>query len=104
MMDSAIGPYIRQGFRVTAQTPTSVNLVKPKKFSFLAFIALMLLGGIPGIVYLGWYLAKRDRSVYLYEENGALQIVDSASDLNKLWIALAVVIVTIMVIGMLNPQ
>jgi hypothetical protein len=65
--------YVSQGYQVTAQTETSAQLVKPKRFSliwaFLWFLAL----GVGLIVYLFWHVSKRDKTVYLYVEDGQVK-------------------------------
>jgi hypothetical protein len=52
------------GYHVVSQTETSAQLVKPRKFSRLGFFLLL------GVFYLPFYLAKRDKTVYLYLEDG----------------------------------
>ena len=65
ILDKEIERYIRSGYRVVSRTPTTAQLVKPKGFSIIiAFLAFLIL--IVGLVlYLLWYLAKRDSQVYL---------------------------------------
>ena len=64
-LDAEIRKYIASGFRVVSRTETTAQLVKPKKFSFwwAAFWTLALLVGL--ILYLFWYAAKKDETVYL---------------------------------------
>lgn len=64
-LEREIKKYIRKGYRVTYQTDTSAQLVRPKKFSFLwAFLWLLALG-IGIIVYLIYYAAKRDDEIFI---------------------------------------
>jgi hypothetical protein len=58
-LDEAVLKHVRKGYRVMAQTDHSAQLVKPKQFSLIWFF----LGF--GIFYLPYYLAKRDRTLYL---------------------------------------
>ena len=60
-----IGWYVRQGYRVASQTETTVQLVKPKRFSFVWALGWFLVFGIGLIVYLLYYAAKRDQALYL---------------------------------------
>ena len=60
-----IGWYVRQGYRVVSQTGTSVQLVKPKRFSFVWALAWFLVFGIGLVVYLLYYAAKKDKAIYL---------------------------------------
>jgi hypothetical protein len=64
-LEAEIDRYVRAGFRVVARTPTTAQLVKPKTFNMgcalLGF--LFLLAGL--VLYLLYYVSKRDSSVYL---------------------------------------
>jgi hypothetical protein len=57
--------YVQRGFRVVNQTPTSVQLVRPKKFSFLWAVAWFFLCGFGVLVYIFYYMGKRDSQIYL---------------------------------------
>jgi hypothetical protein len=64
-LDAEVDRYVRAGFRVVSRTPTAAQLVKPKTFNMgcalLGF--LFLLAGL--VLYLLYYVSKRDASVYL---------------------------------------
>jgi len=60
-----INGYLKRGFRVVSQTETTAQLLKPKTFSLLWALLWFLLAGIGLLVYLIWYWAKRDETVYL---------------------------------------
>ncbi len=66
--------YIRRGYRVLSQTDTTAQLVKPKTFSFFwAFIWLLALG-VGLIVYIIYYMAKKDEQVYIeVDEEGRVK-------------------------------
>ena len=69
-----IARYVSRGYEVTTQTDDSAALVKRKRFSFLAFIVLFVLGVIPGIIYVAWYAAKKDDTIYLHlDDSGSVQ-------------------------------
>lgn len=73
-LQSEIARYAGKGYRVISQTPDSAQLVKPKKFSIVAFVLLLLLGIFPGVLYFAWYMAKKDETIYLYvESDGRVQ-------------------------------
>jgi hypothetical protein len=58
--------YVKQGYHVVvSQTETSAQLVKPKRFSFIWALLWFLVLGIGFLVYLFYYLGKRDQTVYL---------------------------------------
>lgn len=65
ILDKEVQSYVKQGYRVLSQTPTSAQLVKPKKFSFLVFIILLILMVLPALLYVLWFAVKKDESVYL---------------------------------------
>ena len=64
-MQAHIDWHIRQGYRVASQTATSAQLVKPKVFSFVWAFFWFLGFGVGILVYLLYYLSKRDKAVYL---------------------------------------
>ncbi len=57
--------YVRQGYRITAQTETSAQLVKPKQFSLIWALLWFLMLGIGLLFYIIYYVAKKDKAVYL---------------------------------------
>ena len=67
-LNAAIGSYLARGYRVIAQTETTAQLVRPKKFSVVAFLLWTVCTLGPGgiIIYLPYHvLLKRTASVYL---------------------------------------
>jgi hypothetical protein len=58
-LDEAVMKYVRKGYRLSAQTDHSAQLLKPKQFSLFWFFVGF------GIFYLPYYLAKGDKTVYL---------------------------------------
>lgn len=73
ILQHEIGNYLKHGFRVISQTDTTAQLIKPKKFSFFwAFIWFLALG-IGLLVYIIYYMAKKDQQIYLsVDENGRI--------------------------------
>jgi hypothetical protein len=66
VLDAEIAKYIRQGYRVISRTPTTAQLVKPKKLSLLWAIFWAIVGlGFGLLIYLVWYFIKSDQTVYL---------------------------------------
>jgi hypothetical protein len=73
-LERAIGLYARQGYRVLSRTPTSASLVKPKQFSFVLAVLSLLLFGVGLLLYLAWYLAQKEPTVYLtVDEAGVIR-------------------------------
>lgn len=56
---------MRRGYRVESRIPTAAQLLRPKKFSFLWALLWFLLFGIGILIYVAYYLAKSDQTMYL---------------------------------------
>jgi len=65
ILDREIQSYVRKGYRVLSQTDTSAQLVKPKKFSLILAVLLLILMVLPFVIYLLMYVAAKDKTVYL---------------------------------------
>ena len=65
ILQREVQKYIKDGWRVQSSTPTTAQLVKPKRFSFLFFVILLILMVLPAILYVVWFAVKRDEAVYL---------------------------------------
>ena len=76
VLQDAIRDRVRRGYRVLAQTDTTAQVVKPKRFSIVAFLFWSIISlGLGLILYPAWYLAKRDRQHYLsVDEYGQLEV------------------------------
>ena len=68
-----IGWYVKQGYHVVSQTEASAQLIKPKRFSLVWAFLWFLLAGVGVIVYLVYYLAKNDKTVYLSVSEGVVR-------------------------------
>ena len=68
-----ITEYVRKGYVVQSQTETSAQLVKPKVFSFVWSFLWFLLLGVGVLVYIFYYMSKKDQTVYLYMEDGKVK-------------------------------
>jgi len=64
-LQARINHYLGQGYRVVSQTDTTAQLVKPKTFSCLFAVILFVLMVLPFIIYLLYYMSKKDEVVYL---------------------------------------
>jgi len=69
ILEEQIGQLVRQGYRVISRTQTTAQLVKPKEFSLLWALLWLLVTlcvfGLGILVYLFYYLAQKDKTVYL---------------------------------------
>lgn len=71
-----IAHWIAQGYRVISETPTSAQLVRPRRFNAAEFIAMPL--------YLLEYLGQRDREVYLsVEPDGTVAETGSGTERSR---------------------
>jgi len=68
-----VASLVSDGYRVQTETQTSAQLLKPKKFSLVLFVIGLLLLGVPGLLYLAWYVAKQDKLAYLWIEDGQVR-------------------------------
>ncbi len=72
-LDGEIARYVEAGYRITERTPTSAQLVRPKTFSFVWAFLWFLALGVGVLIYVFYYLSKRDEMVYLtVGEDGAV--------------------------------
>lgn len=55
--------YLNEGYLIISEGKKYITFKKPKKFNGWLFIFLLLLGIIPGILYLIYYASQSDRSI-----------------------------------------
>lgn len=60
---------VEYGYQLTNQTSTTAQLIRNKKFSCLFASLGFLLAGIGAVIYVFYYLAKRDEVIYLDVES-----------------------------------
>jgi predicted amidophosphoribosyltransferase len=73
ILEQAIAKYSSSGYRVVSQTDTTAQMVKPRVFSCLWSLLWLLFFGIGLIIYILYYLSKRDGIIYLsVDRNGQL--------------------------------
>jgi hypothetical protein len=65
ILQHEIKSYVKNGFRVISQTETTAQLLKPKNFSLLWAVFWFLIFVFGLIIYLFYYLAKRDDQIYI---------------------------------------
>ncbi len=67
--------YVRQGYRVVSQTETSAQLIKPKQFSLVWAVIWLLVAFIGIVIYIFYYIAKKDTAVYLtVQSDGTIRV------------------------------
>jgi hypothetical protein len=67
-LSKEIQKYVRKGYRVANQTATTAQLVKPKGFSCFWALAWLFVFGVGLLVYIFYYLSKKDKILYLSVE------------------------------------
>ena len=71
ILQQAIESRVKQGYIVVSQTDTTAQLTKKRGFSCFLFTILLILGIIPGIIYL---LVRKDKSIYItVDEYGRIE-------------------------------
>lgn len=68
ILEQRLQGYAKDGYRVLSQADTTAQLMKPKRFNFILALILLCLGGFPLIIYIFWYLAAKDQTMYLTVE------------------------------------
>ncbi len=72
---SEIDRYLKKGFRVVSETEMSAQLIKPKVFSFVWALFWFLFLGVGVLVYIFYYMSKKDKTVYLrVSDDGQVQV------------------------------
>ncbi|MEA4811199.1 MAG: hypothetical protein VB108_01360 [Anaerolineaceae bacterium] len=67
--------FAKEGYRITSQSDTQMQLVKPKHFSCLLFGVLLLLGILPGILYA---ILEQGKAVLLTDIGNGIQSVSGS--------------------------
>jgi hypothetical protein len=74
ILDREVRNYVKKGYRVVSRSDTTAQLVRPKKFSLLIALICFVLAVVPFVLYLLWYMASRDKTVYLeVDTNGKIR-------------------------------
>jgi len=73
ILEREIVYYSRLGYRIQSQTTTTAQLIRPRTFSCLMATLWLIFFLVGLLIYLFWYLSKRDDIVFLsVDENGRL--------------------------------
>ena len=65
VLQQSVAHYSAHGYRVVSQTDTTAQMMRPKRFSFVAAVLWFFLFGIGLLVYIFYYLAKRDSLLFV---------------------------------------
>ena len=66
-----------QGWMLVSQTGAEAQMRKQKQFSFLWAFLWFLLAGFGLLIYLLYYISKKDQLIYIRVQNGALSVTNS---------------------------
>ena len=69
----AVQGYVKAGYRVTNQTAITAQLVRPKRFSCLWATLWFLLFGVGLLIYIFYYMSKKDEIIYLQVVDGKVK-------------------------------
>jgi len=84
VLENTIAFYVQQGYRVSSQTENTAQLVKPKKFDLFCAVFLFLILIFPFILYLLYYLAQDDKTIYIFiDDMGMISITDEKGQKRK---------------------
>jgi hypothetical protein len=87
LVNKLVSKYVRRGYRVVSQTPTSAQLVMEKKFSCLIATFLFLFFALPFFIYLFWYMGKKELSLFIrLEELNGEPIIRITNHRGKEWL------------------
>jgi len=92
ILDERIFRYAKGGYRVVHRDDNSVQLLRPKTFSFLWALVWFFIGlGTGFFLYLFYYLAKKDKIVYIEVADSGLMREAPSGGVSVLgWILLSV--------------
>ena len=75
ILQDQIAKYSRKGYQIVSQTDTTAQMRKPKIFSFLWAFLWFLLFGVGILVYIFYYMAKKDTIVFIeVSEEGRVRV------------------------------
>jgi len=90
-----ISHWVNKGFHVISQTDTTAQLQLDKCFSWVLAAVLLLLGFLPGIVYI---MTSKDKYVYIaVDESGAASVKMDWKEYGYLGWAIVIIAVIVMV-------
>lgn len=79
-LDFIVGEMVRNGFAIAYRDSTTATFTRPKKPNADLAIVLLILGIIPGLLYLGLYRGTETTTVTAVDHNGGTQILLSGDD------------------------
>ena len=84
ILDKISSLYMSEGYIVILRTNTQLQLIRKKKFSFLWAILWALLWVVGILVYIFYFLSKKDEQVNITLDEEKKKSISSIEDLSKL--------------------
>lgn len=76
---------VQNGFNVAYRDDTMATFTRPKKPDLDIAVLLLILGIVPGLLYLGLYKGTATTTVMPVDDNGVTRLVLSGDDYNAQW-------------------
>ena len=77
VLQAEIARRTSQGWMIVSSGPTQAQMKKPKSFSFGWALLWFLLLGIGLLVYIFYYMAKKEPLIYIQVTDGQLSVTES---------------------------
>jgi len=84
ILDKVSALYMSEGYIVTLRTNTQLQLIRKKKFSLLWAVLWFLLWGVGLIVYIFYYISKKDEQVNITLDEEKVKNKSSIQELTEL--------------------
>ena len=100
-LQDTIGDHASRGFTVSSQTETTAQMVRSKEFNLVPALLWFLLFGIGVLVYVFYYMYKRDETIFIRVQGGevSVQSTDKSKGRRNQTSPMSCVITILIVIG-----
>lgn len=100
-LQDTIEDHASRGFTVSSQTETTAQMVRSKEFNLVPALLWFLLFGIGVLVYVFYYMYKRDETIFIRVQGGevSVQSTDKSKGRRNQTSPMSCVITILIVIG-----
>ena len=100
-LQDTIEDHASRGFTVSSQTETTAQMVRSKEFNLVPALLCFLLFGIGVLVYVFYYMYKRDETIFIRVQGGevSVQSTDKSKGRRNQTSPMSCVITILIVIG-----
>ena len=97
-LQAKIIEYISDDYKVTSQTETTAQLIKPKRFNIFSFFVMF------GIYFLVFFIMSKPQSTYIYvQENGKIKGVSKYYPIQSIIeMAFTIIFVIVLIVFVVN--